>query len=242
MKKRIRIVIGVVVIGVVAAVIWFTFFSKPFLYAGTVEADEVDISPGVSSKIESLEVAEGDKVKAGQVLARLSCEDIRILAGQAAKDYQRAVKLFQAGSMPQAAYDRAKFQHDDAALKLSWCEITAPLDGTVLATYRQRGEWVRPGVNLMTLADLKSLYAVVYVPEPMLARLSPGMTVKGTLAEEPGKDFPGKVAHIREEAEFTPTNVQTRQERERLVYGVKIHFDNPEGILKPGMTVECQLP
>jgi HlyD family secretion protein len=58
----------------------------------------------------------------------------------------------------------------------------------------------------------------------------------------PGRVFPGKVAHLREEAEFTPKNVQTQEERSRLVYGVKIHFDNPDGILKPGMTIECVLP
>jgi HlyD family secretion protein len=58
----------------------------------------------------------------------------------------------------------------------------------------------------------------------------------------PEKKFPGTIALIRDEAEFTPKNVQTRSERTRLVYGVKLVFPNPEGILKPGMTIEVKLP
>jgi len=52
----------------------------------------------------------------------------------------------------------------------------------------------------------------------------------------------GRVTHINSEAEFTPKNVQTRQERTRLVFGVKISFDNKDGLLKPGMTIEMDLP
>ena len=53
-----------------------------------------------------------------------------------------------------------------------------------------------------------------------------------------GRRLTGKVVHIRNEAEFTPKNVQTRTERERLVFGIKIAFDNTDGLLKPGMSVE----
>ncbi len=61
------------------------------------------------------------------------------------------------------------------------------------------------------------------------------------LPEMPGRFFPGRIAMIRKEAEFTPKNVQTRNERARLVYGVKILFPNPEETLKPGMTIEVKL-
>jgi len=66
--------------------------------------------------------------------------------------------------------------------------------------------------------------------------------VEGLLPEMPGKRFPGRIALLRDEAEFTPKNVQTRSERTRLVYGVKLVFPNPDGILKPGMTIEVKWP
>ena len=56
------------------------------------------------------------------------------------------------------------------------------------------------------------------------------------------KPFDGQIISIRNEAEFTPKNVQTRDERTRLVYGVKVQFQNPTRILKPGMTIEVKLP
>ena len=58
----------------------------------------------------------------------------------------------------------------------------------------------------------------------------------------PGRTYPGQVAFIASEAEFTPKNVQTRKERTRLVFAVKVSFPNPDGTLKPGMTLEVELP
>jgi HlyD family secretion protein len=239
--KRIRIAGGVIAALLIVLVLWRALVGE-FLYAGTVEATEVDISSRVSSVIAALEVKEGDSVRRGAVLVRLACEDVRLAAGLAEANWKRARNLYESGSMPQAEYDRIRYQRDDASVRESWCEITSPLPGVVLDTYHEPGELVGPGTRLMTLADLSEVWCYVYVPQPMLARIKPGMAVTGFLPEVKGKKLPGRVARIREEAEFTPKNVQTREERTRLVYGVKIAFPNPDGLLKPGMTVEVRLP
>ena len=213
-----------------------------FLYAGTVEATEVDISARVASVISSVEVRESDTVRKGAVLVRLACEDIRLAADLAKANYRRAGELYKSGSMPQAEYDRIRYQNEDASVRESWCEIASPLAGTVLDIYHEPGELVGPGARLMTLADLSEVWCYVYVPQPVLARIKPGMAVTGLLPEVKGKKLPGYVARIREEAEFTPKNVQTREERTRLVYGVKVAFKNADGLLKPGMTIEVRLP
>ena len=240
MKKRLRIAIPAAAV-LLAGLAWWWFSRSPFLYAGTVEADEVDLSPGVAARIQAVDVKEGGRVRKGQVLVRLAGEDIRLAADQAESEYQRARSLYEAGSLPQAQFDRTKYQRDEAAVRRAWCTITAPSDGTVLSTYHLPGEWVRPGMNLLTLADLEEVYAYVYVPAPLLVHLALGQPVTGRLAELGGRAFPGWIAHIREEAEFTPKNVQTRNERERLVFGVKTRFDNRDGVLKPGMTIEVDL-
>ncbi|MFA5138448.1 MAG: efflux RND transporter periplasmic adaptor subunit [Elusimicrobiota bacterium] len=239
MKKR--VVIAVVALLVAGGALWRLFSSREFLYAGTVEATEVDVSARVSSVIASFDAKEGAVVRAGESLVKLSCEDYRLAADIAQKDFKRAEELRRMGSMPQEGYDRALYKRDDAALRVEWCAVLSPLEGTVLSTYREAGELVNPGAKLLTLADLREVWAMVYVPQTLVHGLRPGMEVEALLPET-GAMLKGKVSHINDEAEFTPKNVQTRQERTRLVFGVKIVFPNPEGLLKPGMTVEARLP
>lgn len=156
-----------------------------FLYAGTVEATEIDISSRLSSTIASFDVKEGRPVKAGQVMVRLSCEDVKLAADIAERDFKRAQKL-RDGAMTEEAYDRLRYKRDDAQLRLDWCAVKAPLDATVLAVYHEADESVSPGARLLTLADLSEVCAMVYVPQP-----------------------------------------QTREERTRLVYGVKVSCPQP---------------
>jgi len=98
------------------------------------------------------------------------------------------------------------------------------------------------GAKLFTLADLRQVWCQVYVPQPLLVKLKYGQKLRAALPELPGRVFDGVVSHISDQAEFTPKNVQTRKERERLVYAVKVTFPNPGGELKPGMTLEVQMP
>ena len=237
-----KIIVIILVAGVGVAAYFKLRNGTEFLYAGTIEATEVDVSSRLFSMIAEMKAQEGDSVSEGEVLARLDCSDIRLSADVAEKDFSRASSLFSEGSMAKEAYDRLKYKRDDAVLKLDWCAIKSPLKGRVLYRYREPGEVVSPGTRLLTLADLGRLWAYVYVPHDLVVKLSVGMKVEGTLAEMPGRVFAGEISVINSEAEFTPKNVQTSQERTRLVYGVKIIFPNADGVLKPGMSVEVKLP
>ncbi|HEX7929197.1 MAG TPA: efflux RND transporter periplasmic adaptor subunit [bacterium] len=243
-----------VVILLVAAVIgvsWFvplfgfsvkSFFNHQFRYAGTVEATKVDVPARVSSVVATVAVQEGDAVKQGQVILKLSCEDLRIAADKATADYDRVVMLRKANAATVEEFDRIKAAYDDAKLRQSWCEVPSPLTGSVLTRYHEPGEQVAPGTKLFTLADLREVWAYVYVPQTLLAQIKVGMDVDGHLPELGDQTIPGRVIKINDEAEFTPKNVQTRQERTRLVYGVKVLFPNGKGLLKPGMPIEVALP
>lgn len=234
-------ILPILLLAVIAGFWYYRSRHPDFTYAGTLEAELVDVQPGVASPIATLAVEEGDVVAAGQRLAELSCPDIRVAAGQALSDFNRNQSLYQAGSLAAAGFDRSRFASRDAQVKLAWCDVSAPIGGTVLSVYRRAGEWARPGQALLTLADLSRLHATIYVPQPMLAGLKLGQTVDCGLPELPGRRFPGVLVHIRPQAEFTPKNVQTREERARLVYGIKLRFENPDGLLKPGMSIEADL-
>lgn len=132
---------------------------------------------------------------------------------------------------------------DDAKVRVDWCTITSPITGNVLNRYHEPGELVMPGSKLFTLANIKDIWAYIYIPQPIVAKLKPGMVLNGYLPEMGDKLFKGKILKINDEAEFTPKNVQTRNERERLVFGVKVSFlgFNESEILKPGMTIEINI-
>jgi HlyD family secretion protein len=239
-KKKIIIIVAVIITAVAA--LYFALAKRNgFMYAGTVEATEVDLSSRITGVINTVTAQEGDKVEQGQVLVKLSIEDVEVAAAAAERDYKRAKELLEAGSMNQEAFDRIKFKLDDAAVRLGWGTVKSPIQGTVITRFHEPGEMVSPGTKLMTVADLKRPWAFVYVPQPMLSKISLGMEVKGYVPESGMKSVPGKIIHVNEEAEFTPKNVQTRKERTRLVFGVKILFQNDDEFLKPGMTVEVAL-
>jgi len=242
MPRRIRIIVIVLVVLLAAGLglrAWL--LHQPFRYAGTIEATNVDISARVASEIDQVLVREGDVVRRDQLLVTLRCEDMRISATQAERDFKRAQKLHKDGFIREDAFDQFKAQVEQARLKLDWCTIRAPLDATVLTRYREPGELVSPGVKLLTLGDLRAPWVYVYVEQPLLVQLHTGMEVTGYLPELGGRALPGKLIKLSDAAEFTPKNVQTREERTRLVYGVKIEFANPDGLLKPGMPIEVGL-
>ncbi|MDD5656796.1 MAG: efflux RND transporter periplasmic adaptor subunit [Elusimicrobia bacterium] len=242
MNKRARVVIPVVLAGLIGALVWKIVHRPAFLYAGTVEATESDLSARIPSVIAGYQVNESDAVTAGQVLVRMTCEDQALEADITGKDFRRVEKLWRAGSASQEVYDRSRYKRDTAALEKSWCDVRSPINGMVLEKYHELGERVNPGTQLLRVADLSEVYAYIYVPQPVLARLKLGMVVTGILPELAGRSFPGQIRHIRQDAEFTPKNVQTEEERTRLVFGVKVYFQNPDLILKPGMTIEVGLP
>ncbi len=240
MKNKKLLAIPVVLAAVLIA--WKLLSREPFRYAGTVEATDVSLSPRVSSTISTVTVQEGDVVAPGQTLVDLGCEDLKLAADIAARDFARSERLFKEGSTPFETFDRDRNRRDATALTVSWCAISSPIHGTVLARLHEPGEWASPGVNLLTLADLDSVYVYIYVPQTVLYTLKPGEIVQAFLPESGGKPRSGRIAFIRPEAEFTPKNVQTREERTRLVFGVKVFLDNADQVLKPGMPVELKIP
>ena len=240
MKKKI---IPLVVLVVAGSVIFLKVKSgRDFRYSGAIEATETDLSARISGVIESYGAREGDPVKKGALITSIDCDDLRLAAGIAAEDFKRAEELYNGGSVSKENHDRLKYKRDDSALKVQWCSVKSPVSGRLLYSYREKGELVAPGVKLATVADLSEVWAYIYVPHDMLAKLKPGMEVKGFLPEAGDKEFIGRISVIYPEAEFTPKNVQTRKERTRLVFAVKVSFANPDETLKPGMTVEVRLP
>jgi membrane fusion protein YbhG len=133
-------------------------------------------------------------------------------------------------------------QVDQIDDRLARSRVVSPLDGTVLTRYAEPGEYVQAGQPLFKLASLDSLTFRAYVSGAQLANLRLGQKVKvGVDRADSIATLPGRITWISSAAEFTPTPIQTREERADQVYAVKVAVDNADGVLKIGMPGELVL-
>jgi len=134
---------------------------------------------------------------------------------------------------------RARVAEVEAALADT--RLVAPIDGTVMSRLAEPGELVPPGRPIVTLVDLGALYVRVYIPEREIAKVRLGNPARIHADAFPERPFAGKVIEIAERAEFTPKEAHVKDEREKLMFGVKVAIENPHGHLKPGMPVDVQI-
>jgi HlyD family secretion protein len=126
-------------------------------------------------------------------------------------------------------------------LRKQWLDavILAPVGGTVTQKPVEEGELLGAGTVVATIARLEKMNLMIYVNELELGRVRLGGAAEVFIDSYPDKAFPGKVIYLSPVAEFTPKNVQTKEDRTKLVFGVKIEVENLEGALKPGMPADA---
>jgi HlyD family secretion protein len=117
--------------------------------------------------------------------------------------------------------------------------VVSPVAGVVTQKLAEAGEVVAPRMPLLVVTDLDNAWANLFVPEPLIPRIALGQAA--TVLTDAGDRVPGKVTFISPQAEFTPRNVQTADERSKLVYRIKVSVDNRAGTLKSGMPVDAEL-
>jgi HlyD family secretion protein len=121
--------------------------------------------------------------------------------------------------------------------QLAKCRIVNPLDGTVLNKYAEAKEMASTGKPLYKIADTRRLFLRAYVVAPQLSKLKTGQAASVFIndAGDGQRSYPGFVSWISDKAEFTPKTIQTKDERQNLVYAVKIAVENIDGLIKIGM-------
>lgn len=173
-----------------------------------------------------------DRVQAGRARVKAAQEALDRLRSGARREEIAAARARVAAAAAQIAiYDKA----------IADATVTAPIAGVVTERIVEAGEMVQPRAPLAVIADLDRVWANVYVGEPDVPRLRIGQPAT-LFTDAGGAGIPGLVTYIAERAEFTPRNVQTAEDRSKLVYRVKVTVDNKDGVLKAGMPVEAELP
>ena len=125
--------------------------------------------------------------------------------------------------------------------KIDESVISSPADGTILQRYVEIGERIQPGHLLTTIGLTDTVWTMMYLPEPALARVNLGQNIP-VRPDGAGEALTGTVEWIAPEAEFTPKTVYTEDTRTSLTYGIRVSIPNPNGLLKIGMPVVLELP
>jgi HlyD family secretion protein len=168
-----------------------------------------------------------DRSRTELSLARVSVAEIA--AAEAERDALRS----------QVAQAEAELSAQQKAL--DELTIKSPLAGVVSARNVEPGERVQPGTPLLTLVDPQRLTLKVYVSEPNVGRVVLGQPACVQVDAYPARVFPARVQRVAQRAEFTPKNVETREERVHLVFAIELGLSNPEGVLKPGMPADARI-
>jgi len=283
--------------------------------SGSIEAVEVDIRTKVAGELIEINVNEGEKVFAGNVIAVIDDSDLQIQKAQAAaalnlakaklqtiiegtrsedkaqleelvkqaqlnfnnaeQDFERIKNLFETQSISQKMYDDAKLRVEVAEAQLAAASenlkkaitgarqseinavkaaveqaaaaveaiekrindavIKSPIDGYSTLMNFEKGEIVNAGAVLTRIVDLKNVWTKIFINEIDLGKvhLNQAVTIKVDAFDE--REFKGRISYISPEAEFTPKNIQTKEERVKLVYAVKVSISNDDLLLKQGM-------
>jgi HlyD family secretion protein len=140
-----------------------------------------------------------------------------------------------------ADMDRAEQQVAITNTQINDTEVFSPVDGVVLVKAAEVGEVLAAGTTVVTIGDISHPWLRAYINEKDLGRVKIGSRAKVTTDSFPGKAYWGRVSFISSEAEFTPKQIQTQEERVKLVYRIKIEVDNPQQELKSNMPVEAEI-
>jgi len=319
-------ILPIVAVLAVAAVLYFVLRPRGDAGAldasGTVEATDAQLGFQAAGRIDTILVDEGDRVKTGQLLARLDVSELTARRAQAVaqlaaaragltelehgsrsqevqqgrdalaaaeqkladarRDLDRTRRLFDGGAVSrealdkaQTAFDVAQSSRDQSAQALQLLEvgprperiaaqraavaqahatvaqidamlanaqIRAPFGGVVSVKDREIGETVSGGAPVLTVTNLDDRWVRIYIPETRVGAVHLGEGATITADTYKGKLYRGAVSFIASEAEFTPKNVQTTDERVKLVYAVKVRITSDSTYdLKPGIPADVQL-
>jgi len=251
MKRIIPIVLVLVVAGVAA---WYFLLggnasstSDALGGSGTVETDQVVVSPQTAGRIIEAPSADGVAVKKGDVLykldpalANLQVKQAEAGVAAAAASYQQAKDddLSDAEiAAAKAQLDQAKVAVEMAKVQLGYTTIASPIDGVLTNLVLKTGENALPGSTLAVVSNPASLTVTVYVPENQIGLVTVGQAGELT-TDSTTKTYTATVVFIGSQAEYTPASIETKDQRTKLVYQVRLRIAGADSALKPGMPAD----
>jgi HlyD family secretion protein len=206
-----------------------------------------------SDRLEDAErdVERSRRLHQGGAIPKEALDKAELAVELARKELERAeeqLRLLEAGprreriDAQRAALDQAEASLRAVDAALDYMTLEAPFDGLVTVRHREPGEAVSPGAAVLTVMNPSDRWVRIYIREDRIGAVRVGASAEIRCDTFPEKSYAGEVRFIASEAEFTPKNVQTTEERVRLVYAVEVRItSDPSGDLKPGMPADVRL-
>jgi HlyD family secretion protein len=236
---------------------------------GTIEMTETTVNSKSNGRVVKILTDEGQAVKAGDLLAELDHEeldaqiaaaesnlDVAIANYDAAKtDLARNRQLYQAQQISASQFDQAATKNDVTKaqvgqakanldllkVQLKNVKIFAPDSGLISEKLIENGEVIASGTSLFTLLDYQKPWVKVYLPLKEVSKVKLNEKAYVTLDAFPNRKFYGRISFISKEAEFTPKDFLSKEERIKQVFAVKVQLINEENILKAGIPVDVTI-
>lgn len=298
-----------------------TTITNSVVASGTIEANEVDLSFKIPGRVKEINVEEGDKIKKGDIVAKIDSGELEARFQQAEaslnqaksayeetkslvrpqelkiaeanhnaayanlenikKNLERVKNLYKenltshqnledaetAYKVAEAQYqtakenlslakegarenfiERAREQVKKASAELKYAKVSldnavirSPIEGYIVSKNVEVGEVINPATPVITIANLNKLFMKVYISEKDLGFIKIGQKAIVKVDTYPDRIYEGTITYISPEAEFTPKNIQTKEDRSRLVFKTKIELENPALELKPGMPADVEI-
>ena len=202
-----------------------------------LESDQKLFEGGAIGK----QVVDAQQNKRDTVKAQYEAAQASVNAAQASLGQAQAGNTQPTIQAQQAAVDITAQSVKAAELSINKLTIKSPANGQVLYQHVEQGQVVNPGTTLVTVLDPNDLWIKIYIPEARLNQVKVGGTANITVDSYPDKKFKGQIQFVSDQAEFTPKNVQTKEERTTTVYAVKISVSEGKDQLKAGMPADVTL-
>ncbi|HVT89826.1 MAG TPA: efflux RND transporter periplasmic adaptor subunit [Tepidisphaeraceae bacterium] len=242
--------------------------NPPLKVSGFIEADEIRVGSRVGGRVKTVSAIEGQTVKVNDSLIELEPYDLLARHAESVAKLEQARAQQQLAQITfdriKPAYERNAASHEemdtaaaqlkaaqaatesvDATVKaldeqIKELKIVAPVNGRVEAVDLQPGDLVAANAPVLSLMDTSNLWVRVYLPENHLD-VQVGQKLEVTVDSFPNRKFTGHVSFVARQAEFTPGNVQTPEERSKQVFRMKVTLDEGLDVLHPGMSADVWL-
>lgn len=271
MKTGMRIILGMSFLSMLFLIVGCGYkkADQRIEATGTVEMTETTVNSKSNGRIVAILADEGQGVKAGDLLAELDHEeldaqiaavksnlDVAIANYEAARtDLARYRQLYQAQQISASQFDQAVTKNDVTKAQVSQAkanlallhvqlknvQIFAPADGILSEKLIENGEVIASGASLFTLLDYEKPWVKVYLPLKEVSKVRLNDKAYITLDAFPNRKFWGRISFISNEAEFTPKDFLSKEERVKQVFAVKVQLANKDNILKAGLPVDVAI-
>ncbi|HET9646788.1 MAG TPA: efflux RND transporter periplasmic adaptor subunit [Microlunatus sp.] len=246
------LIVVIVLLAAVGGYLWWRSTHQsaqgPLTASGAMEAQQYQVAAAIAGRVTAVKAAEGDSVSKGQTVIVLDSTALKLQLNQArqgVKAAEAAVKNAKDDgtdadvAAAKARLNQAEASVDLAKLQLGYAAVKAPHAGVAVTVTTNAGQNTGPGKTLLTLSDPNDLFVRVFVTETQIGHVTIGQHATVT-TDSLSTSFPGTVSFVSSQAEFTPNNVETADQRTKLVFEVRIRISDSSHALKAGMPVAVE--